>query len=175
MAIVSLDLKVSFCHFFIENFFSATNGARGDFDLDNIEKADHVIITEANLKKAAAVALAQSKNFENSAKTLEIQSSCSDDWFQFGSDCVRFFPEARYKPFAKRECFDLGGIILNVNSKEESDFFASIAAQNGAESFWLGINDGQEDGNWVQDRIGYSKGFLSLNYTQIIGCSHFLI
>ena len=47
---------------------------------------------------------------------------------------------------------------LNVNSAEESNFFSSIAAEDGAESFWLGVNDGQEDGTWVQDRIGYSKG-----------------
>ena len=70
-----------------------------------------MIVADGAMKKSEAIEMAQSQGSQ--AKTLEIPSGCDEGWFQFGSNCVKFYPEARYKPFAKRECWDNGAIILN--------------------------------------------------------------
>ena len=59
------------------------------------------------------------------------------------------------KPDAKRVCYDLNASLLIVENAEQNEFLASKLAPE--ESFWLRINDGKEENNWVIDKWGYTK------------------
>ena len=57
------------------------------------------------------------------------------------------------KSYAKRECFDIGGTLLVINSKTENDYVLSRFQNENWASFWLGINDKLNRNQWVIDSL----------------------
>ena len=66
------------------------------------------------------------------------------------------------KPNAKETCLELDSTLLVISSRHENQFFENLTLENNWTSFWLGINDGQNEGQWV--RV-VKNNFLINNFT----------
>ena len=47
--------------------------------------------------------------------------------------------------------------LLLISTPAENNYFAAKVAEKGVESYWLRINDKNDEDTWVVDRRGYKK------------------
>jgi len=96
-------------------------------------------------------------NFNSQTKENVVadRSVCQSGWDAAEGKCYLFQPQEAIKPDAKRFCYDLNASLLIVETAQQNAFLASKLSPG--ESFWLRINDGKQENNWVIDRWGYTK------------------
>lgn len=90
---------------------------------------------------------------------ISAEMGCRDGWDTFQGKCYFYSTEAVIKPHAKRYCWEQRNQsqLLLISSDAENNYFAAKVAEKGVNSFWLRINDKNDEGQWVVDRRGYEK------------------
>ncbi|XP_035754330.1 CD209 antigen-like protein A [Egretta garzetta] len=72
---------------------------------------------------------------------------CSVGWKIFEKSCYSFSTEMMSWSDAKETCIDQGAHLVTVNSEPEQEFLKSNI--NSSSTYWLGLTDQVEEGNWV--------------------------
>ena len=90
---------------------------------------------------------------------------CEEGWNLYNgrgpAKCIKYFNNAVLKPDGKKTCLENDAILLVINSRHENKFVQQAASDNGWNTFWLGINDGKNEKDWVVDD---SKGTIKATY-----------
>merc|ERR1712141_157146 len=87
--------------------------------------------------------------------------ACSEDWTLFQESCYLFDKNTQHNTFmdAKQACVDLGGYLVEIETKEEDDFIINTVtemANSKCENtdYWLGAEDLDNDGIWTWTTSG---------------------
>lgn len=78
---------------------------------------------------------------------------CSSD-FIFGSgsllgSCYKLFTVPERWDNARAKCEDLGAQLVKIESAEENDFLKSTYLNASGVTFWIGLNDQMQEGEWI--------------------------
>ncbi len=84
---------------------------------------------------------------------------CQEVWR--GPHLYLICPTWRTWDQAKEHCAELGSELVNVNGPEESWWLASAAGLFGVQEAWMSMQDGIEEGVWLEDETGQPVTWFS--------------
>ncbi|XP_072048564.1 uncharacterized protein [Amphiura filiformis] len=73
----------------------------------------------------------------------------SEDWQQFGEFCYTIIRDRSTYNNAKDTCMELDATLSSIHSNEEQRFHSSWLLDTGAKKAWIGLNDQDSEGNFV--------------------------
>lgn len=78
---------------------------------------------------------------------------CSSDFISgsgslLGS-CYKLFTVPERWDNARAKCEDLGAQLVKIESAEENDFLKSTYLNASGVTFWIGLNDQMQEGEWI--------------------------
>ncbi|XP_036000723.1 CD209 antigen-like protein E [Fundulus heteroclitus] len=78
---------------------------------------------------------------------------CEAGWELYGGKCYNFSTKKFSWTESRDSCKDLGGDLVNIDSREEQMFLferlSNIMEDDLKDKFWIGLTDSKEEGRWL--------------------------
>eukprot|EP00092_Neocalanus_flemingeri_P049722 GFUD01057247.1.p1 GENE.GFUD01057247.1~~GFUD01057247.1.p1 ORF type:complete len:219 (+),score=43.29 GFUD01057247.1:62-718(+) len=162
--------------------------AQGTFDIDPLmikedsleKKLDSVAMNVDTMKEQVdqvhLLLETQAKKMNGLEQMLEkVLKNTATMWRTLTTGSYVFLGEPLTWHEARDKCKELGGYLVEINSKGENDLLRSTVIDMGWQDlkldFWLGLNDIEEAGTWVWDHSqkGVNEGYSKMGHN---GSSH---
>ncbi|XP_052774130.1 low affinity immunoglobulin epsilon Fc receptor-like [Mya arenaria] len=90
-----------------------------------------------------------------------VLSSCPDGWLTHGQECYHFSHDAEPYLLARSACQLLKGSLVVIETAEENAFITSQIQNLQSGSYWMDLNDLQEEGSWLWQATGTAPEYTN--------------
>ncbi|XP_045208345.2 perlucin-like protein isoform X2 [Mercenaria mercenaria] len=77
-----------------------------------------------------------------------VVASCPNGWLSHNQSCFLFSHDREYWPGAFQMCKIMGGQLVEIHSAAKNNFLLQQIKSSG-HTFWIGLSDVSEEGNWI--------------------------
>ncbi|KAH3752324.1 perlucin-like protein [Dreissena polymorpha] len=77
------------------------------------------------------------------------ESVCPNGWVRYEHSCYHFGHTAYNFLDSQRHCEHYGASLVNLESKDESDFLRGFLMLLSDQQHWIGLSDGTNEGIWT--------------------------